>query len=419
MGKIVRPLTVIQVKNAKPKEKSYKMFDGGGLYLEVTPAGSKLWRMKFRQANGKENRLAFGKYPDVSLEQARKKRDEARSLKAAGIDPGENKKAKKAADAEAASNTFEKIGREWHANRLETWTPQTAKDILNRLEKDIFPEIGSLPIHAITHKQLIDALRKVEKRGAYEIAKRLKANCARIFSYAIQHGLTDRNIANDLTDVLKPVRKGHFAAISSEELPELLHAIDSNHARLYFPTRAAIILMMLTLLRTSELIETPWSEINLETGEWIIPWQRMKMGRRTMNPDMRNHHVCLSRQALELILELRRFNGGGKWLFPNQRDPSRPMSNGAILMALKRMGYQGKMTGHGFRALGMSTIKEELGYRHEVVDRQLAHAQKNKVDSAYDRAMFLQERKKMMQEWADYLDKLRQEKVIPFIEKVA
>ena len=143
------------------------------------------------------------------------------------------------------------------------------------------------------------------------------------------------------------------------------------------------------------------------------------MGRRTMNPDMRDHHVCLSRQALELILELRRFNGGGKWLFPNQRDPSRPMSNGAILMALKRMGYQGKMTGHGFRALGMSTIKEELGYRHEVVDRQLAHAQKNKVDSAYDRAMFLQERKKMMQEWADYLDKLRQEKVIPFIEKVA
>ena len=227
MGKIVRPLTAIQVKNAKPKEKSYKMFDGGGLYLEVTPAGSKLWRMKFRQANGKENRLAFGKYPDVSLEQARKKRDEARSLKAAGIDPGENKKAKKAADAEAASNTLEKIAKEWHANRLETWTPQTAKDILNRLEKDIFPEIGSLPIHAITHKQLIEALRKVEKRGAYEIAKRLKANCARIFSYAIQHGLIDRNIANDLTDVLKPVRKGHFAAISSEELPELLHAIDS------------------------------------------------------------------------------------------------------------------------------------------------------------------------------------------------
>lgn len=299
---------------------------------------------------------------------------------------------------------------QWHVNRLETWQPSTAKDIINRLEKDIFPEIGKLPVSHITHKQLIAALQKIEGRGAYEIAKRLKASCSRIFSYAIQHGLTDRNIANDLTDVLKPVKKGHFAAITADELPAFLKAMDKNNARLYMPTRIALNLMLLLFLRTSELIETPWSEINFDTGEWIIPWHRMKRGKLAMNPDKTDHYVCMPKQALELLKELYTITGGNKWLFPNQRDPQKPMSNGAILMALKRMGYQNKMTGHGFRALAMSTLKEKLGYRHEVVDRQLAHAQKNKVDAAYDRAMFLDERKRMMQKWADYLDSLRQEK---------
>ena len=412
MARIVKPLSPMQVKNAKPQDKPYKLFDGGGLYLEVTPIGSKLWRMKFRQANGKENRLSFGKYPDVSLEQARQRRDEARKLKAAGINPSENRKALKEADLERAANTFEKIARQWHTNRLETWQPSTAKDIINRLEKDIFPEIGALPISAITHKQLIDTLRKIEERGANEIAKRLKANCARIFSYAIQHGYTDKNIAADLTDVLKPVRKGHFAAITTDELPNFLKIMERNEARLYMSTRIALRLILLLFLRTSELIETPWSEINLETGEWIIPWNRMKRGKLAMNPDKTDHHVCMSRQALELLRELHTLTGRNQWLFPNQRDPKKPMSNGAILMAIRRMGYQNQMTGHGFRALAMSTIKERLGYRHEVVDRQLAHAQKNKIDSAYDRAMFLDERKKMMQEWADYLDGLSSTKIV-------
>ena len=406
MAKIIKPLSPMQVKNARPQEKIYRLFDGGGLYLEVTPQGSKLWRMKFRQPNGKENRLSFGKYPDVSLEQARQKRDEARKLKAAGIDPAENRRAEKEADQERASNTFEKIARQWHANRIETWQPSTAKDIINRLEKDIFPEIGELPVSTITHKQLINALRKVEMRGAHEIAKRLRANCARIFRYAIQYGYTDKNIAADLTDVLKPVRKGHFAAITADELPDFLRVMKKNDARLYMPTRIALRLMLLLFLRTSELIETPWSEIDLKNGEWIVPWKRMKRGKLAMNPDKTDHNVCQSRQAMELLRELHALTGGNRWLFPNQRDPKKPMSNGAILMALRRMGYQNKMTGHGFRALAMSTIKERLGYRHEVVDRQLAHAQKNKIDSAYDRAMFIEERKKMMQDWADYLDQL-------------
>ncbi|WAW10406.1 integrase arm-type DNA-binding domain-containing protein [Oxalobacter vibrioformis] len=410
MARIIKPLSPLQIKNAKPKEKPYKLFDGSGLYMEVTPIGSKLWRMKIRIDN-RERLLSFGKYPDVSLEQARARRDEARKQKAAGIDPGEAKKRQKREKAEKAANTFEKIAREWHSNRLETWQPNTARDILQRLEKDIFPEIGNLPVSSITHKQLIDTLRKIESRGAHEIAKRLKANCARIFSYAIQHGLTDRNIANDLTEVLKPVRKGHFASITTEELPAFLKAMNQNDARLYMPTRIALRLMLLLFLRTSELIETPWSEINLETGEWVIPWNRMKRGKLAMNPDKTDHHVCMSKQALTLLRELHSLTGGSKWLFPNQRDPQKPMSNGAILMAIRRMGYQNQMTGHGFRALAMSTIKEKLHYRHEVVDRQLAHAQKNKVDSAYDRAMFLDERKKMMQDWADYLDELQASKI--------
>jgi len=410
MARIVKPLSPVQVRNAKSREKSYKLFDGGGLYLEVTPIGSKLWRMKIR-VDGRERLLSFGKYPDISLEQARARRDEARKQKAVGLDPAEERKRQKREKAEKNANTFEKIARDWHANRIETWQPNTAKDLLHRLEKDVFPEIGNLPVSAITHKQLIDTLRKIERRGAHEIAKRLKANCARIFSYAIQHGLTDRNIANDLTEVLKPVRKGHFAAITSDELPAFLKAMNQNDARLYMPTRIALRLMLLLFLRTSELIETPWSEINLETGEWTIPWNRMKRGKLAMNPDKTDHQVCMSRQALELLRELHGLTGGSKWLFPNQRDPQKPMSNGAILMAIRRMGYQNQMTGHGFRALAMSTIKEKLHYRHEVVDRQLAHAQKNKVDSAYDRAMFLEERKKMMQDWADYLDHLQTARV--------
>ncbi|MBC3870298.1 tyrosine-type recombinase/integrase [Undibacterium oligocarboniphilum] len=404
MPKIAAPLTDIQVKNAKPKEKAYKLADGGGMYLEVTPTGSKLWRMKFRQANGSESRLAFGTYPEVSLAEAREKRLEARKLIAQGIDPGQARRKAKEESASASANTFEKIAREWHANRLSAWSATTAKETINRLEKDIFPEIGKLPIASITHPQMIAALRKIEARGAGEIAHRLKSTCARVFSFANQHGIENKNPAADLKDVLKPVKSSHFAALAPEELPAFVAAIRENNARLYLPTRFAIRLMLLIFVRSSELRTTPWSEINLETGEWIIPWQRMKRGKLTVNPDQTDHHVCLSRQGQELLRELHKYTGGGKYLFPNQRDHEKPMSGDAIRMALNRMGYEGKMTTHGFRALAMTTLKEKLGYRHETVDRQLAHAQKDKIASAYDRAQFLDERKKMMQHWADYLD---------------
>lgn len=406
MAKIIPPLTEVQVRNAKPSQKSYKLFDGGGLYLEVATTGSRIWRLKFRQRDGKENRLTFGPYPEISLQDAREKRLDARRLIAQGIDPAIQRDDAKRIAAEQAANTFEKIAREWHANKVPTWSERTAKNMIVRLEADIFPQIGDKPIGELKHRDVIAALRKIEERGATEIAHRLKAVCSQIFSYAIQCGLADRNLVVDMKDVLKTRRASHFAAIDADELPAFLAALERNEARMFQPTRIALRLMLLVFVRTSELIETPWSEIDLEKCEWIIPWQRMKRGKLTVNPDTTNHHVCLSVQACSLLRELHGITGGSTYLFPNQRDRKKPISNNTLLVALARMGYKGRMTGHGFRALAMTTIKERLGYRHEVVDRQLAHAQRDKVASAYDRAQFLSERKKMMQDWADYLDSL-------------
>ena len=408
MPKLATPLTDIQVKNSKPRDKTWTLADGNGLYLEIAPSGKKSWRMAYRRPIiKKNNRLSFGDYPLISLAEARNKCLAASKLLKEGIDPAAERDEKKQLAAESASHTFEKIAREWHNTRLSAWSAATAKDTINRLEKDIFPEIGKLPISEVTHKQMIAALRKIEERGAGEVAHRLKATCARVFSYANQHGIENRNPAADLKDVLKPVKAGHFAAISPDELPTFLESINKNDTRLYAPTRIALRLMLLIFVRSSELRTTPWSEINLETGEWVIPWQRMKRGKLTVNPDQTDHHVCLSRQGLDLLRELHKYTGGSKYLFPNQRDHEKPMSGDAIRMALNRMGYEGKMTTHGFRALAMTTLKEKLGYRHETVDRQLAHAQKDKIASAYDRAQFLEERKKMMQHWADYLDGIK------------
>lgn len=397
------PLTDTACKNAKPKDKPYKLADGGGLHLLVKSTGGRYWRMKYR-FGGKEKLLAFGTYPDTSLAEAREQRQKARKLLDADTDPGQAKKEAKQRVVERQAQTFELVARDWHTNKIPTWHESTARAILRRLEIDIFPQIGGMPISDIAHRHMTAALRKIETRGAHEVAHRVKAVCARIFSYANQQGIENRNPAADMKDVLKPVQPGHFAAITADDLPAFLAEVRANDARMYKPTQIALRLMMLLFLRTSELIETPWEEIDLKAGEWVIPWQRMKRGKLTVNPDRTDHHVCLSAQALDLLLELHALTGGGKYLFPNQRDHEKPMSNGAILMALKRLGYKNKMTGHGFRALAMSTIKERLGYRHEVVDRQLAHAQKDKVAAAYDRAKFLDERKRMMQEWADYLD---------------
>ena len=393
-------LTDIICKNAKPKEKAYKLTDGGGMYLEVMPHGSRLWRLKYRFM-GKENRIALGAYPETALKEAREKREAARKLLDSGVDLSQAKKEEKRQHRLSAGNTFEIIAREWHEHSKARWTVDHGKDILHRMEMNILPEIGHRPIRDITPPEILSTIRKVESRGAFEIARRTMQNCGQVFRYAVATGRAEGDPTRDLKGALKPFKKGHFAALDAKDLPEFLQTLEKNDARLYQHTRHAIRLLMLTFVRTSELINATWDEICLDNALWEIPAERMKM--------RKPHTIPLSRQAVEILKAQKELTGKWQWVFPNQVRPIKSMSNNTILMALKRMGYNKRMTGHGFRALAMTTIKEKLGWRHEVVDRQLAHAHRNSVDAAYDRAQFLPERKKMMQQWADYLDAVASE----------
>tara|TARA_R100000005_G_scaffold96726_1_gene86833 strand:- start:18554 stop:19708 length:1155 start_codon:yes stop_codon:yes gene_type:complete len=367
------------------------------MYLEIRPNGSKYWRFKYRFV-GKEKLLALGVYPETSLAEAREKLLQARKLLESGVDPSQDRKKKKALAKESAENTFEVLAWEWYANRKSRWRERYAEEIITRLEKDIFPEIGNIPIVEIEPPLLLQVIRKIENRGAYELAKRQLQKCGEIFRYAIATGKAIRDPSQDIKEALMPVRKEHFAALDVKELPEFIAALERNDARLYQSTRNALKLIMLTFVRTSELINARWEEIDFDKKEWIIPAERMKMGRE--------HIVPLSRQAVEVLESQKILAGQWPLVFPSSVKPRNSISNNTILGALKRLGYQGRMTGHGFRALAMSGIKQELGYRHEVVDRQLAHVPRNKIDKAYDRALFLNERKIMMQEWADYLDEV-------------
>lgn len=412
MPKLATPLTDVQVKNAKPRAKTYTLADGDGMYLEVSPTGSKIWRMAYRQPNGKNTRLTFGSYPAVSLLDARAKRMEARKQKAAGTDPAQAKRIDKINKATANANTFEAVAREWHANKLDTWQERTATNIMHRLEVDVFPLIGRHPIAEIKAPVILDVLRQIEKRGALDMAKRQGQVCGQIFRYAIASGKADTDPVPSLRGALKPSTNGHHAAITADELPEFLRAFEKIEGRMFVPTKVMFRLMMMTFVRTSELTETPWSEIDLENESWVIDWHRMKMGKKKVNPRKVNHHVFLPTQGWELLRELHAITGGNKYLFPNMRDHTKPATNFGILAALKRMGYAGKMTGHGFRSLAMGVIKERLGYRHEVVDRQLSHASGDVYGEAYDRAMFLDERRAMMQQYADFLDAAASGKVI-------
>lgn len=391
------PLSELKIKAAKPREKAWKLTDGHGLYLEVMPSGSKYWRLKYRYL-GKEKRLAIGVYPDTSLALARDKAAAARRLLAEGKDPSaEKQKARRTAILEA-ENTFEKLAREWFEKNLEKWTPKHAEAILYRLEKDVFSDIGNMPVREITPSRLLRTIQKIEARGAHELARRARGMCEQILAYGVATDRADQNPAHALRGTLAAFKRGHMAAIEIDEIPDFLQKLEKNDVRLYPQTRRATKLLMLTFVRTAELRFARWEEIDFDQAVWQIPAERMKM--------RRPHIVPLSRQALQLFREQQEETKGinTEWVFPNQVRPKNAMSEGTILGAIKRMGYKGRMTGHGFRALAMSTIKERLGYRHEVVDRQLAHAPRNKVDAAYDRAKFLNERIVMMQEWADYLD---------------
>jgi len=390
-------LTTTEINNAKPAKKLYRLFDTLGLYVDIKPNGSKLWRLKY-SFFGKERRLAIGRYPEISLLEAREKRDAARKLLSDNTDPGVAKAERKNAARLKVATTFELVAREWHANHKDRWLPTHSRCILHRLETDIFPQIGKLPITDIKPIQILSAIRKIEDRGAHVMARRALQYCGQVFRYAVITERAERDATTDLKGALKPFKKGHYAALDADDLPEFLQSFERNDARLYIQTRHAIKLLLLTFVRTSELIHSRWEEFNFDTKEWIIPAERMKM--------RRPHIVPLARQTIEVLKERKELTGKWEWVFPNVAHPLQHMSNNTVLGALNRLGYKGRMTGHGFRALAMSTIKEKLGWRHEVVDRQLAHAPANKVDAAYDRAKFLDDRRKMMQEWADYLDKI-------------
>ena len=389
-------LTEIQCRNAKPSEKAYKLFDGGGLYLEITSQGSKLWRLKYRSIDGKEKRASFGPYPLISLKEAREKRDDAKRLIANNKDPVQDKRQKREKAIEEGNNTFEKIAREWHKLHEAEWKPEHSQTILNRLERDVFPVIGKMPIRTLTHKNLLDLAKSIQQRGANELAKRVIQMSRHIFQYAIITGRADRNLAEDLRGLIRAKPKKHFASLDIKELPEFLGALYTNEARLMPLTHLAVQFMMLTFVRTGEMIKAEWSEFDFDEKMWLIPAKRMKMNK--------DHLVPLSDQTLDILHRVRDLHTNQKYVFPSRENPRNHMSNNTILMALRRMGYAGQMTGHGFRSLAMSVIMERLGYRHEVPDRQLAHSKRGDVNKAYDRAMFLDERKVMMQDWADYLD---------------
>lgn len=390
-------LTNIKCSNAKPLEKRYRLYDTGGLYMEIMPNGSKYWRLKYRYLK-KEKVLALGVYPLISLAEARDARDEAKKLLIKNIDPVDAKKQGRRQAILNSQNTFQAVALEWHANQVDKWSEHHALNVMRRLEIDIFPYIGSRPIADIDAPELLEVLRRIEKRGALDVCGRVKQICGQVFRYGIATGKCKRDHSADLKGALKKGKQGHYPALEIKEMPEFLKALERNEPRLFARTRRAMKMLMYTFVRTNELIYAKWPEFDFENARWEIPAERMKMG----NP----HIVPLSRQVIEILKEQKEETEhlGTDWVFPSQVRPKEPMSNNTILFAIGRLGYKGRHSGHGFRALAMSTIKENLNYRHEVVDRQLAHAHKNKMDRAYDRAKFLDERKIMMQNWADYID---------------
>lgn len=389
------PLTDIVCKKSKPKDKQYKISDERGLFLCIMPTGGKLWRYKYR-IDRKEKTLSIGSYPEITLAEAREKHRIAHKQVFEGIDPQAVKQEKKRIRQEEASNTFEVIAREWYEMKKSEWSDVNAKTVIGRLEKDVFPIIGEIPIKLITHKMLLDLASSVKERGAHELAKRIIQMSRHIFQYAIITGRADKNIAEDLKGMVKAKPKGHFAAIEANELPQFISDLRNHKANLKHETYLAVNFMMLTFVRTGEMIKAEWHEIDFNEKIWLIPAKRMKMDK--------DHLVPLSDQAIAILKVLRELHNHPRYIFPSRNNRNNHMSNNTVLMALRRMGYGGKMTGHGFRSLAMSAIMEKLGYRHEVPDAQLAHAKRGDVARAYDRAKFLEERTRMMQDWADFID---------------
>jgi integrase len=389
-------LTDTAVKNAKSDGKTVKIFDERGLYLELSPSGGKWWRLKYRFDN-KEKRLSLGVYPDVRLKDARDRRDEARKLLANGVDPSENRKIQKAAYTDRAANSFEVVAREWFAKYANTWAVSHSERVVRLFERDIFPWIGARPVADVTAPEILTVVRRIEARGALETAHRAMGNCGQVFRYAVATGRALRNPSGDLRGALSPVKKSHFAATTdSKRLAEILRAMDGYEGTL--TVRCALRLAPMLFVRPGELRSAAWSQIDLEAAEW----------RYTVTKTDTPHIVPLSLQAVAILRELHPLTGRGHFVFPSARGNQRPMSDNAILVALRNLGIgKEEMSGHGFRAVARTILDEVLGVRPDFIEHQLAHAVRDPNGRAYNRTAHLVERAKMMQQWADYLDKLK------------
>lgn len=398
------PLTDMAIKKIVPLDKPFKLADGEGMYLEVMPNGSKYWRLKYRFA-GKEKRLALGVYPKMPLAVARSERDKAKAFLKEGKDPSEemSKRAIKAVNMARADNSFEAVAREWFGKREHVWVKHHTDDVRRRLEVNIFPDLGRLPVAEIEAPILLATIRKIEQRGSYDLAHRVLAVCGQVFRYGIATGRCSREVSADLRGALTPHKKQHQPAIKPEELPELLKAIENYQGDRQ--TQLALQLLAQTFVRTNELIGAEWAEFDLDAGLWIIPAARMKM--------KSEHVVPLAHQSIAILAQLKVISAGSRFVFPG-RNRDKPISNNTLLFALYRLGYKGKMTGHGFRSVA-STALNEMGFRSDVIERQLAHCERNEVRGAYNRAEYIKERKAMMQTWADHLTALAAGvKVVPF-----
>lgn len=388
------PLTDSAIKTAKPKEKDYKLSDAHGLYLLVKPNGSKLWRLKFR-VNGKEKGLAFGTYPTVGLAQARRKREEARQLLALGVDPSAERKAAKQAQR-VDGVTFETLSREWYSYNAPRWAESTAYKTKLYLDNDILPGIGARPVKAITRPELVDLVRKVEARGKLNAAGKIRQWLHQIFRFGLASGVVEANPATDLDVVAAPPKATrHHPHVAFAELPELLGKIEST--TLNNLTRCAIRLLVLTAVRPGELRQAPWSEFDLDGATWTISKTRMKA--------RRPHVVPLPRQAVAILRQLKDITGDYPLVFAGQQNPDRPMSENTINKALRLMGYEGRQTGHGFRHL-LSTELNGRGYNRDWIERQLAHGDNDEIRDTYNHATYLEQRREMMQAWADSIEAL-------------
>jgi integrase len=389
-------LSYTAIKRAKPAERTRKLFDAHGLYPLVTPTGGKWWRLKYRFA-GKEKLLALGTYPEVSLKEARDRCQGARKKIAAGIEPSAERKAAKMALVARETGSFEAVAREWFGKFSASWAPNHARIVIRRLERDVFPWLGSQSVGQIAAPELLAALRRVESRGALETAHRIHQVCGQVFRYAIATGQAQRDPSADLRGALPPVPEKHHSALTKPaDVAALMHAIGGYQGS--FSTRCALRLAALTFVRPGELRRAEWSEVDFDNSVWRIPAAKMKM--------RAEHLVPLSHQALAVLKELHPLTGGGKYLFPSVRSANRPMSDNTVLASLRRMGYaRDQMSGHGFRTTA-STLLNEMGWAADAIERQLAHAERDEVRGAYNRAEYLAERRRMMQAWADYLDGL-------------